>query len=95
VSSRSGDFAASFGQCCAEASGTTSFKKRSLCAIDPLNSGKLSAEEVTEFEWHGRFAEAVGLRRVDDQSKDRTAQTPCFAHFGPIIEQVLCERPGI
>jgi phosphonate degradation associated HDIG domain protein len=84
--------------------------KRYLCATDPtyfgklsddsvrslvLQGGPMSPEEVAEFERNSHFAAAVRLRRIDDQAKDRHAETPPFAHFEPMIERALSDRPGV
>lgn len=70
--------------------------KRYLCAVDgtyfgklasdsvrslALQGGPMSGEEVARFERLPYFAEAVRLRRYDDQAKDPAMQTPPFAYF--------------
>jgi len=80
--------------------------KRYLCAVEPdyfaklsrdsvlslsLQGGPMSAEEVAEFEAVAEYADAVQLRRFDEQAKVKGLQTPPAAHFLPYVER--CLRP--
>jgi len=80
--------------------------KRYLCAVEPdyfaklsrdsvlslsLQGGPMSAEEVAEFEAVAEYADAVQLRRFDEQSKVKGLETPPAAHFLPYVER--CLRP--
>jgi [1-hydroxy-2-(trimethylamino)ethyl]phosphonate dioxygenase len=70
--------------------------KRYLCTIEPdyygklapdsvrslaLQGGLMSPEEVETFRRHPQHAEAVRLRRYDEDAKDPRAVTPDFDHF--------------
>jgi phosphonate degradation associated HDIG domain protein len=46
-----------------------------------LQGGLMSAGEVEAFRAHPQHAEAVRLRRYDEQAKDPRAQTPDFDHY--------------
>jgi len=80
--------------------------KRYLCAVEAdyfaklsrdsvlslsLQGGPMSAEEVAEFEAVAEYADAVQLRRFDEQAKVKGLQTPPAAHFLPYVER--CLRP--
>ncbi len=70
--------------------------KRYLCAVEPdyfgklspdsvrslgLQGGPMSADEIETFRRHPQHAEAVRLRRYDEEAKDPTARTPDFDHY--------------
>src|SRR5436190_10810971 len=70
--------------------------KRYLCTVEPDYFGKLSADSVRSLELQGGlmsadeveafranplYAEAVRLRRIDEQAKDPRASTPDFDHY--------------
>jgi gamma-butyrobetaine dioxygenase len=74
--------------------------KRYLCAVEPsyfaqlsdvsvrtlsLQGGPMSAAETSSFERLPYAADAVAVRRWDDQAKDPSAVTPAFAHFRPLL----------
>lgn len=78
--------------------------KRYLCAVESdyfaklspdsvkslaLQGGPMSAEEVAEFEALPHSAEAVQLRRYDEQAKVKGLQTPPVAHFMPPVARSL------
>lgn len=78
--------------------------KRYLCATDPTYFGRLSptsvqtlalqggpmgAEEVSEFERHPHFREAVRVRLWDEGGKVRDMVTPPFAHYAPLLQRVV------
>jgi len=78
--------------------------KRYLCAVEPyyfaklsrdsvlsltLQGGPMSAEEVAEFEAVAEYADAVQLRRFDEQAKVKGLETPPAAHFLPYVERCL------
>lgn len=78
--------------------------KRYLCAIEPeyrrklteasdrslmLQGGPMSAEEIAEFEALPFSADAVQLRRYDDEGKDTTLSAVPFARFRPALEAAL------
>ena len=80
--------------------------KRYLCAVEAdyfaklsrdsvlslsLQGGPMSAEEVAEFEAVAEYADAVQLRRFDEQAKVKGLETPPAAHFLPYVER--CLRP--
>lgn len=70
--------------------------KRYLCAVEAdyfgklsadsvrslaLQGGPMSADEIAAFRRVPQHAEAVCLRRYDEQAKDPRAATPAFDHF--------------
>ncbi|HEX6453823.1 MAG TPA: hypothetical protein VF060_30720 [Trebonia sp.] len=74
--------------------------KRYLCAVEPsyfamlsdvsvrtlsLQGGPMSAAEASSFERLPYAADAVAVRRWDDQAKDPSAATPAFTHFRPLL----------
>ena len=74
--------------------------KRYLCAVEPsyfatlsdvsvhtlsLQGGPMRAAEVSSFERLPYAADAVAVRRWDDQAKDPSAATPAFPHFRPLL----------
>jgi gamma-butyrobetaine dioxygenase len=78
--------------------------KRYLCAVEPSYFGRLSEASVytlsvqggpmtgaqaREFEALPYAAEAVAVRRWDDQAKDPAAVTRDFGHFRPLLEGLL------
>lgn len=78
--------------------------KRYLCAAEPdyfaklspdsvkslaLQGGAMSAEEVQAFEALPYSAEAVQLRRYDEQAKVKGLETPSVAHFMPVVARSL------
>jgi len=81
--------------------------KRYLCAVEPayfallsqasvytlsVQGGPMNAAQVREFEALPYAADAVRVRRWDDQAKDPSAQVPGFGHFRPILESLLTEN---
>jgi [1-hydroxy-2-(trimethylamino)ethyl]phosphonate dioxygenase len=80
--------------------------KRYLCAMEPdyfaklapdsvlsltLQGGPMSAAEVAAFEAVPQHADAVQLRRFDEQSKVKGLQTPPAAHFLPCVARCLTQ----
>jgi gamma-butyrobetaine dioxygenase len=78
--------------------------KRYLCAVEPsyfallsqasvytlsVQGGPMSAARAREFEALRYAADAVAVRRWDDQAKDPAATVPEFAHFAPLLERLL------
>lgn len=78
--------------------------KRYLCAVEPdyfaklskdsvlslsLQGGPMSAEGIAEFESVAEYADAVRLRRFDEQAKVQGLETPPAAHFLPYVERCL------
>ena len=49
----------------------------------------MSAEEVQAFEALPHSAEAVQLRRYDEQAKVKGLETPAVAHFMPAVARCL------
>jgi phosphonate degradation associated HDIG domain protein len=54
-----------------------------------LQGGPMRAEEQAKFGAERFFAEAVALRRWDDEGKVVGMATPDLAHFAPMIERSL------
>jgi len=78
--------------------------KRYLCAAEPGYSGRLSPESVRTLALQGGpmtpaqaaafealpFArDAVAVRRWDDQAKDPAITPPEFAHFAPLLQDLI------
>ncbi|UPY35904.1 phosphonate degradation HD-domain oxygenase [Sediminicoccus sp. KRV36] len=78
--------------------------KRYLCAVEPdyfaklsrdsvlslsLQGGPMSPEEVAAFEAVPEYADAVQLRRFDEQAKVKGLETPPAAHFLRYVERVI------
>jgi gamma-butyrobetaine dioxygenase len=78
--------------------------KRYLCATEPsyfellspasvytlsVQGGPMSAAQAREFEALPHAADAVAVRRWDDQAKDPAAAPPDLAHFAPLLEGLL------
>lgn len=78
--------------------------KRFLCATEPdyfaklspdsvatlaLQGGPMSAAEVAAFRANPHFADAVRLRRYDEQAKVADLATPPVAHFMPAVARCL------
>lgn len=78
--------------------------KRYLCAVEAeyfaklskdsvlslaLQGGPMSPDEVAAFEALPRHAEAVRLRRWDEQAKVKDLATPPVAHFLPAVARCL------
>jgi phosphonate degradation associated HDIG domain protein len=77
--------------------------KRYLCAVDPsyflllsqasvytlsVQGGPMTEAEARDFAAHPYAAEAVEVRRWDDQAKDPAAHAPDFAHFRPLLTRL-------
>ena len=78
--------------------------KRYLCAAEPSYFGQLSEAsvytlsvqggpmtdaEAREFEREPHAADAIAVRRWDDQAKDPSAVTPEFPHFRALLGRLL------
>jgi phosphonate degradation associated HDIG domain protein len=78
--------------------------KRYLCAAEPSYFGRLSEAsvytlsvqggpmtdaEAREFEREPSAADAIAVRRWDDQAKDPSAATPGFPHFRALLSGLL------
>jgi gamma-butyrobetaine dioxygenase len=78
--------------------------KRYLCATEPSYFGRLSEAsvytlavqggpmgdaEAREFEREARAADAIAVRRWDDQAKDPSAEVPAFDHYRPLLASLL------
>ena len=78
--------------------------KRYLCAAEPGYFGRLSAESVrtlalqggpmtpaqaAAFEALPYARDAVAVRRWDDQAKDPAVTPPEFAHFAPLLQDLI------
>jgi len=74
--------------------------KRYLCAVEPgyrerlseaseytlrLQGGPMDEAQAAAFAARPGAADAVAVRRWDEQAKDATAPTPGFAHFRPLL----------
>jgi len=54
-----------------------------------LQGGKMSPDEVAQFEQNPHAQSAVRLRRWDDLAKDPACETPSLEHFAGYIRQVI------
>ena len=78
--------------------------KRYLCATEPSYFGQLSEAsvytlsvqggpmtdaEARDFEREPHAADAIGVRRWDDQAKDPSADVPAFDHYRPLLASLL------
>jgi gamma-butyrobetaine dioxygenase len=83
--------------------------KRYLCAVEPayfgllsqasvytlsVQGGPMTSGEAREFAEHPYAADAVAVRRWDDQAKDPAAAVPDFDHFRPLLDE-LAAWPGL
>jgi phosphonate degradation associated HDIG domain protein len=83
--------------------------KRYLCAVEPeylrrlsapstvslrLQGGPMSADEVRAFRESPHQAEAVALRRWDDEAKHPGLAVPDFESYTPTIEEALAASPA-
>jgi phosphonate degradation associated HDIG domain protein len=74
--------------------------KRYLCAVEPsyfallseasvytlsVQGGPMSTAQARGFEASPYAADAVRVRRWDDQAKDPSAEVPGFGHFRPLL----------
>jgi gamma-butyrobetaine dioxygenase len=78
--------------------------KRYLCAVEPsyfallseasvytlsVQGGPMSTAEAREFESSPYAADAVRVRRWDDQAKDPAAVVPGFGHHRPLLAELI------
>ncbi|MFB6893766.1 phosphonate degradation HD-domain oxygenase [Kitasatospora sp. NPDC056327] len=78
--------------------------KRYLCAVEPayraglseaseytlrVQGGPMSEQEAAAFADHPGAADAVAVRRWDEQAKAADARTPDFAHFRPLLASLM------
>ena len=78
--------------------------KRYLCAVEPgylgllsaesartlsRQGGPMTAEQAAAFEALPHAADAVAVRRWDDQAKDTAVIPPPFAHFAPLLAALV------
>lgn len=81
--------------------------KRYLCAVDSeyfailsppsvqslqLQGGPMTESQAAHFEQHPHFAEAIQLRRYDDQAKIPNLKTPSLEHYVDHLSQSLLTR---
>ena len=74
--------------CGTEADYFAKLSKDSVLSLS-LQGGPMSPEEVTAFEAVPQSAQAVQLRRFDEQAKIRGLETPPVGHFLPFVERCL------
>ncbi len=78
--------------------------KRYLCTIEPgyreqlsaaseytlqVQGGPMDAAQAAAFAALPGAADAVAVRRWDDQAKDADAATPEFEHFRPVLSRLF------
>jgi phosphonate degradation associated HDIG domain protein len=83
--------------------------KRYLCAVEPeylrrlsapsvaslrLQGGPMSAEEVRAFRESPHLADAVALRRWDDEAKDPGLAVSGLESYVPTVEEALAASPA-
>ena len=84
--------------------------KRYLCAVEPsyfallsqasvytlsVQGGPMSEAQAREFEALPYAADAVRVRRWDDQAKDPSAAVPGFEHFRPLLAGLVAPLPEL
>ncbi len=74
--------------CATEADYFSKLSKDSVLSLS-LQGGPMSAEEVVAFDALPGAAEAVQLRRFDEQAKVKDLETPPVQHFLPFVERCL------
>jgi [1-hydroxy-2-(trimethylamino)ethyl]phosphonate dioxygenase len=77
--------------CATEADYFSKLSKESVLSLS-LQGGPMSPEEVASFDALPGSAEAVQLRRFDEQAKVRGLETPPVAHFMAYVAR--CILPG-
>jgi gamma-butyrobetaine dioxygenase len=83
--------------------------KRYLCATEPdyyarlseeskrtlaVQGGPMRADDIERFARGTYAADAVAVRRWDDQAKEPAVTPPEFAHFAPLLARLLTDRGG-
>lgn len=78
--------------------------KRYLCATRPsyferlsaasvhtleLQGGPMDADEVAAFQANPNLEQIIQVRYLDEAGKDPDLDTPDFAHFAPMVQQVI------
>jgi len=78
--------------------------KRYLCAVEPgyrerlseaseytlqVQGGPMDEARAAAFAAHPGAADAVAVRRWDEQAKDATQKAPSFEHFRPLLTRLL------
>jgi gamma-butyrobetaine dioxygenase len=78
--------------------------KRYLCATEPsyfghlseasvytlsVQGGPMTDAEAREFEREPHAADAIAVRRWDDEAKDPSADVPAFDHYRPLLASLL------
>lgn len=76
--------------CAVEADYFAKLSKDSVLSLS-LQGGPMSPEEIADFEAVEQYADAVQLRRFDEQAKVKGLETPPAAHFMTYVER--CIRP--
>jgi phosphonate degradation associated HDIG domain protein len=77
--------------CATEASYFSKLSRDSVLSLS-LQGGPMSAAEVAAFDALPQSAEAVKLRRFDEQAKVKNLETPAVQHFLPFVGR--CLLPG-
>ncbi len=77
--------------CATEADYFAKLSKDSILSLS-LQGGPMSPEEIAAFEAVPGYADAVQLRRFDEQAKVKGLETPPAAHFMRYVER--CIRPA-
>ena len=73
------------------ATNPTYFERLSEASVHSLNlqGGPMSTEEITAFERNPNLKDIVAVRYLDDAGKRPDMKTPGFAHFAPLVQQVV------
>jgi phosphonate degradation associated HDIG domain protein len=74
--------------CATEADYFAKLSRDSVVSL-ALQGGPMSVDEVAEFDAIPQAANAVQLRRFDEQAKQRGLETPPVQHFLPYVERCL------
>ena len=67
------------------------YKRLSAASVHSLNlqGGPMNSEEITEFERNPNLKEIIQVRYLDDAGKRADMTTPSFAHFAPMVQQIV------
>jgi gamma-butyrobetaine dioxygenase len=58
-----------------------------------VQGGPMTDAEAREFAAHPYAADAVAVRRWDDQAKDPATVVPDFEHFRPLLAELAAQSP--
>lgn len=80
---------------CATKAGYFEMLSQPSIASLELQGGPMSNDELSRFEAHPAFEDAIKLRHWDDEAKVAGLPTPDLNHFIPVLEQVVISNSSI